>query len=217
MTYTPIAKGTTSWDVPVNAAFVDQDDRITANESDIKALEDNHGFWSSDLGFIAWNFDPGVGLVGQSAFTAGTVHMMRIDLKGQATVTNIIMGIQTAGVALTADQCFAGIYDASGTRLGITADMSTQWLSVGVQTMPLTSPLALAAGTYYVAVVSNGTTQPSMARSAGATTVGPIMNAGLTVSNARWANDGTSQTSLPTSITMSSRTYGATGWWVALN
>jgi len=30
MAYTPIPKGTSDWDVPVNAAFVDQDDRISA-------------------------------------------------------------------------------------------------------------------------------------------------------------------------------------------
>lgn len=31
MSYTPIAQGTLNWDVPVNAAFVDQDTRITNN------------------------------------------------------------------------------------------------------------------------------------------------------------------------------------------
>ena len=35
MTYTPIARGTTSWDVPVNAAFADQDTRITNNATAI--------------------------------------------------------------------------------------------------------------------------------------------------------------------------------------
>lgn len=33
MTYTPIVEGTLNWDVPVNAAFVDQDNRITALDS----------------------------------------------------------------------------------------------------------------------------------------------------------------------------------------
>lgn len=34
MAYAPIAKGTADWDVPVNAAFTDQDTRITALEGD---------------------------------------------------------------------------------------------------------------------------------------------------------------------------------------
>jgi hypothetical protein len=35
MTYTPIAKGTSDWDVPVNAAFSDHEARITQNTTDI--------------------------------------------------------------------------------------------------------------------------------------------------------------------------------------
>ncbi len=35
MAYTPIPQGTPDWDVPVNAAFVDQDGRITSNTSNI--------------------------------------------------------------------------------------------------------------------------------------------------------------------------------------
>lgn len=33
MSYTPIARGTTDWNVPVNAAFTDQDERITVLET----------------------------------------------------------------------------------------------------------------------------------------------------------------------------------------
>ncbi|MFC8423931.1 hypothetical protein ACFUN7_24150 [Streptomyces sp. NPDC057236] len=33
MSYTPIARGTTDWNVPVNSAFADQDERITALEN----------------------------------------------------------------------------------------------------------------------------------------------------------------------------------------
>jgi hypothetical protein len=39
MTYTPIPAGTIDWDVPLNAALVDQDNRITANTADIVALQ----------------------------------------------------------------------------------------------------------------------------------------------------------------------------------
>ncbi len=43
MTYTPIPAGTQNWDVPVNAAFVDQDARITTNASDIAAKVSKSG------------------------------------------------------------------------------------------------------------------------------------------------------------------------------
>lgn len=217
MTYTPIDRGTTDWDVPLNAALVDQDSRITTNASDIEALENDRGFGPSDLGFIAWSFDPGATIAGQSGLTAGTVHMFRLDIKQQTTITNIVIGIQTAGSGLTAGQNFAGIYDASGNRLRTTADMTTSWSSIGLMAMPLTSPLAVNPGSYHVALLANGATPPSLSRGAGATTVGPVMNAGTTVTDARWANDGTLQTSLPATITMSSRTFGPTGWWGALS
>lgn len=38
MTYTPIERGSENWDVPVNAAFTDQDNRITTNANSISAL-----------------------------------------------------------------------------------------------------------------------------------------------------------------------------------
>jgi hypothetical protein len=38
VTYTPIAKGTSDWDVPVNAAFTEQDGRITTNSTSIDTI-----------------------------------------------------------------------------------------------------------------------------------------------------------------------------------
>lgn len=217
MTFTPIDRGTTEWDVPVNAAFVDQDTRITDNTNDILALDEGRGFMPSDLGYIAWSFDPGVIIAGQSGLTSGTVHMFRLEVRRQATINTISIGIQTAGASLTVGQNFAGIYDSNGTLLRSTADQSTAWTSIGVIAMPLTTPLLVNPGSYHVALLTNGGTPPSLSRGAGATTVGPIQNAGTTVSNARWANDGVGQTALPANINMATRTYGPTGWWGALS
>lgn len=216
MTFTPIPKGTTSWDVPLNAALADQDARITVNESDISDIENAEGFRPNELGFITWNYDP-ANVSGQSAFTPGTVHMFRMEIKRASMISNIIIGIQTAGNVLTAGQNFAGIYDSSGNQLRITADQSVPWITAQLAVMPLTSPLNVTPGSYYIAVVANGTTAPSVSRSFGAAAVGPIGNAGTTVTNARWANGPTGQTSLPASINMSTRTYGPTGWWAALS
>jgi len=217
MTYTPIDRGSSNWDVPVNAAFTDQDARITQNETDIDAIQNSIGFAPVDLGFLTWSFDPGNTIVGQSALTSGTVHMFRMDIRKQTTISNIVIGIQTVGSGLTVGQCLAGIYDSTGTLLRSTGDQSIAWTSLGVITMPLTAALPLNPGTYHVALLSNGGTPPSLARGAGATTVGPILNAGTTVSTARWGNGPTGQTSLPASVNMATRTYGPTAWWGALN
>lgn len=217
MTFTPIDRGTTEWDVPVNAAFVDQDTRITANTGSIAAAESGRGFRPADLGYIAWSFDPGATIAGQSGLTSGTVHMFRLEIRQQLTISTISIGIQTAGASLTVGQNFAGIYDSTGALLRSTADQSTAWTSVGLIAMPLTTPLLVNPGSYHVALLTNGGTPPSLSRGAGATNVGPILNAGTSVANARWGNDGVGQTTLPVSVNMATRTYGPTAWWGAIS
>lgn len=208
MTYTPIAQGTANWDVPVNAAFASQDSRITT-------LENYNGFQPTELNALAWNYDPGMAS-GQSGTTAGVLHMIRIDVPVDITATNMVVAIQTAGATLTAGQNFGALYNSTGTRVAVSADQATAFTGTGVITIPFTASAALSPGVYYAALLTNGTTQPMFMRTVGATNLAPAINFGLSVSNARWANSGTSQTATPSSVTMSGRTFGASGFWAAL-
>jgi hypothetical protein len=129
-------------------------------------------------------------------------------------VSNIHIGIETAGSGLTAGQCFVGLYDSSGTRLAVSADQASNWTSTGGKTIALTSAQTLAVGYYYIAILAVGTTPPLFSMGAGgAMSVSP----GLTTANARFLTGPSSQTSLPSSITLGSQTPNTRAHWAALS
>lgn len=231
MAYTPIPKGTDPWDVQVNGAFTDQDNRITTNANDIAAIQVVNGQqWNEitinrnnisalrasgglpqDYGIISWPYDPATAAAGVTP-ASGTVIMTKLWIPA-GTVSAVGVSINTAAVTPTANQNFMGLYDASGTRLGITADQSTNWLSTGYQQPALTSPVTIAtSGFYYVAFLSNGATPASLTRGSN-NSVAPS-NLNLTAANARFTNGPAGQTSLPASIVMASRTPTSQSYWM---
>lgn len=206
MTFTPIPAGTTQWDVPVNAAFTDLDDRLTATAY----------LQPSDASILAWNFDHRFAN-GQSTATAGTLFMARLEVPSAITATNLLLAIQTAGSTLTASQNLAGLYNSAGTRLGQTADQSGTWTSTDIKEMALTSPVALTAGTYYIGILANGTTPPQFVRTIGSSGLTAFANRGTTAATARWSTAGTGLTALPASVTMASRTLNAQCYWAGIS
>ena len=172
-------------------------------------------FTPADHGLITWTQDPaGCGSVG-SALAAGVVHLAKVKIVNRATVvTNILASITSAGATLTAGQCYAGLYNSSGTLLSATADQSGTWTSTGLKTMALAAPQTLAVGTYYVALLANGSTPPSFMRGNGVSSSG--LNAGLTVGTARFLTSGAALTALPASITLSSGSTDFVARWAAL-
>jgi hypothetical protein len=155
----------------------------------------------SDFGWIAWSSDPG-GANGTGAPNSNVITLIMVFLRQTATISNIVVATTTPGSGLTSSENFAGIYDSGGTRRGVTADQSTTWAAAaGAKVMALTSAYTNApAGTYYVAILSNGTTPPVFRLSAAS---GALPNAGLTGAALRFATNGTG-TTLPSSITPSS-------------
>jgi hypothetical protein len=198
------AHGTLNWDIPLNS---------------ILGQLGNH-WYPSDQGFLAWSLEPSQA-ANASPVVSGTVYMMAVPLRQTATISTITMAVATtAGSGLVSNQNFAGVYNSAGTRLGVTADQSVNWTSVGAKIMPLTAPIASApAGMYYVAFVSNGTTPPNFTRESSSQNNG--LNANLTAATFRSSLGPTSQTSLPASITMASRTSGGAAgeiaWFTALS
>lgn len=155
-------------------------------------------------GMTAWTFDP-LFATGNPALTLGKIILWRIPLP-TSTISNIYMHLVTSPASPTAGQCFAGIYDASGTRLAVTADQSTAWGSTGFQKMPVVGgPVTITGGAGifgYVAVVVNGTAgSVAFATSSGGPLVPSTAN-GLTTFQYRslWSTAATN-TSLPTSLT----------------
>lgn len=162
-----------------------------------------------DQGLIAWSIAP-YDVNGQIQPTGGVIQLVKVLIRTATTITNVIANVSTAGATLTASQCFAGLYDFTGTRQGVTADQSTSWNSTGLKTMALTTPYAAPAGSYWIALVSNGTTQPNFSGGTGTPALtAALVNVGATVSTARFATTGTAQTTLPSTITPSGNALAA--------
>lgn len=198
--FTPIAIGSLAWGTPLNTAIQNLDRAQTTNAQD------------HDL--LYWQFDPGTNMVG-STITSGTVSMSKLWFRQSVTITNVALSITTVGAALVAGQNFAGLYDSLGTLLSATADQTANWGTIGFKEMALTAPQAVAAGYYYVAVVSNAGTTPAFAR--GSALTASIANAKLTATNGRFTTGPAGQTTLPASITMAARTLTGNALWVAVS
>ncbi|MCP9209656.1 hypothetical protein [Streptomyces cucumeris] len=173
---------------------------------------------ASDSGLIAWTFDPANSSTTGTTLTAGYIYLLKVMVRQPATLTKINMVVGTAGSTLTSGQNLAGLYDTSGTRRAITADLSTTWTSAGNKTINFTSSYSAAAGAYYLALVFNGTSSPVFA-------CGSTLGAAFTPGNANLSSGSyrfcrspaNGNTSLPVNITLSGYTpdannlYGAVG------
>jgi hypothetical protein len=170
---------------------------------------------AADQNLLAWAYDPIVA-TNSSVPASGVVQLMRVILRTTQTVTNVLVHVAVLGTGFTASQNFAGLYTSSGTLLSATADQAAAWGSTGLKTMALTSTQTnLAAGTYYVALVQNGSANLALARTGGLASESALINAGLTATTARFAT-GPTVTSLG-AITMSSNTLATVGFWAALS
>lgn len=222
MSFTPIPKGTENWDVPVNETFTDQDSRISVNASSIASNVANIATQAvvalsyRPTGIKAMIYPPELG-VNSSQIGNGNICMMRMELLHDTTISNILAISGGAGSGLVAGQNFAALYGPDGTRLGITADQSTAWATAGFKEMPLTSPVSVAAGSYYVALMSNGTTRPSFSRAVSSSDWTDALNYGLTPETYRYAFGGIGQTVLPTVMDMSARTPLTVAHWAGIS
>lgn len=172
-------------------------------------------------GLREWNFDPintSATAAGQVA-TAGQPLLMKLFAQTGGTVNNILAVLGTAGTLLTTNQNFAGLYDDTGARIGVTADQTSIWMgTTGTKTMALASPATVQIGRdYFVAILSNGSTGASFLPAATNTlTATPNVNLGNAA--LRFAVNGTGQTSLPTSLTLANNTAtGSRPFWVGLS
>lgn len=206
MAFTPIPIGSLAWGTPVNNALASQDARIAAIEAQGGATLDAQGI-------LAAPFDPATAASG-TAFTSGTVYMTRVDIVNAVTLSGLIFTISTAGAGLTAGQNLAGLYDAAGTRVAVSADQSAAWTTQGMVTPAFTAPYAAAPGAYFLALLSVGATPISLLRAASSGAASGVLSYGLGAGGARFATGPTAQTSLPASVTMASRTATGTAFWV---
>jgi hypothetical protein len=169
---------------------------------------------ASDRGYLAWSLPPSALSGGTALATAGTLYLTRIRRVPAGTVSNLVVLLSAAGVTLTAGQCFAALFDASGTWLRSTADQATAWASPGFKTMALTAPVTHTGGDLYAGLWFNGTTGPSIYRSSD--TSSAMNNAGLSSPNLETA---TADTGLTTTAPASFGAQTASSFhnWVAVS
>ncbi|MBK3572578.1 CHAP domain-containing protein [Streptomyces sp. MBT65] len=176
----------------------------------------NPGMWRpADQGLLAWTMDPAACTPSGSSLSAGYIYFTKVILRNAATITSLCTVVGTAGSGLTSGQCLAGLYTSSGTRVGITADQSTVWNSAGDKAMALTSSYAAAAGSYYIALLVNGTTSPVFAAGSSLGASFTPGNAHLASGSYRFCRSASGQTALPTSYAMTSATPDANNIWTA--
>lgn len=171
-------------------------------------------WYAEDSGLIASNFDHWMTDTAAIA-TAGTIYLQRILIRRAKTVSNVKISITAAAVTVTANQNFVAIVDASGNILASSAAGAIDALITGTGeiTLPLSTPVKLSKGTYYVALLFNATTPPTIHRTG--LTNAPMLNMGTSAANFRAAINGTLATALPASFNLANNTAGVS-YWVGL-
>lgn len=165
---------------------------------------------------ITWTQDPRTLRSTGDTLTGGVVYLAKLDIANRSTVvSNLLVGVITAGATLTSGQNFVGLYNSSGTLLATSADQTTAWGTTGLKAAAIT-PQTLAVGSYYVAILSNGTTKPVFATGAGHGQ-DSITNVGLTTATSAFLTSGTGLTALPASITLSAASPNSGSRWAALS
>ncbi|MFF0218577.1 hypothetical protein [Streptomyces vinaceus] len=178
-----------------------------------------------DQNLLAWTGDPndaGHVTAQSAAGVAGRVTLVRIVLREQITWSNIWLGLAGIDPGAQLSQNYLGVYDANGTLRASTADISPQLMTDAIaKPFPLTKPFTAAPGTYFIALLLNGTwaTNGLTLKSTGA---GISVNAGLTPPHLRYSTLLTGQTSLPATVNLAEQSTSTinTGWasqWYAVS
>jgi len=177
--------------IPVQDPWLPSDNTLLASSGDLDAY----------LGTFA-------------AMAANVLYLCKVMIRQAMTAGHTTVGVEAAGSG-TSSGTYTGVYSSSGVLLSGSSDISADLAADTVPLLPLTSAVALAAGTFvWVALVADyATTQPSLWRNGGASTVA-ASNAGLTAATLRYAVNGTT---LASTITPASNTQtGAFPFWAGL-
>lgn len=171
---------------------------IAANSSDILDLA--REFDPDDYGFKAWTQDPATCAVAQ-ANASGQINFALIKVTKTITANNVIFNFDGAHSGGVAGQNFVGIYNDSLTRLAVSADQTTAFNGAAERniTVPMISPPVLTPGYYYIAILTNATTQGTIMGGGNALQTG--LNVNITSRPRTMRTIATTNTSLPASTT----------------
>ncbi|MFD6888828.1 hypothetical protein [Streptomyces sp. NPDC059957] len=178
-----------------------------------------------DQNLLAWTGDPndaGHVTAQSAAGVGGRVTLVRMVLREQLTWSNIWLGLAGIDPNARLSDCYLGVYDAKGTLVASTADISPLLMTDAIaKPFPLAKPFSAAPGTYFVALLLNGDWATN-ALTLKATGAGISVNAGLNPPSLRYSTVLTGQTSLPAGLNLAEQSTSTinTGWasqWYAIS
>lgn len=186
------------------------DNRVYAVDSSGRDHQVGHpgDFTPEDHGLVSWSF-PYEAASGSHGTVGGTVYLVGQQVPRVATVTTLYWANQ-ALATLTGGQCWAALLNSSGTVLQ-TVDISSK-TAAGLQSATITAT-QVTPGFYWIGLLFNGLLIPALTRAANAEAGG--LNVNRTAATARYASNGTSQTSI-TNRTPASNTVIASAIWAAM-
>lgn len=173
--------------------------------------------YPSDQGLLAWTYDPDIAghvTAQSSGGVGGRITLTKIQIRKSIAWSQVWFGLSGIDTGASLSNCYLGVYNAAGTRVGVTADISTDLMTGAIaKGISLTAPFTAAPGEYFIAMLLNGTWTTNVLhfKASGA---GISVNANLTAPSLRYSNMLTGQTSLPASLdlTQQSTSIINTGW-----
>ncbi len=175
-------------------------------------------FTPSDYSLLGWT---GLPESMNQVFTpsAGGPTYHKIKVPRTITIANVAYLISTAGSGGSPANCSIGVYNSSGTQLGVSGSLVTAFQTAGYATAAITQDggqsLTIAGGpSAYVWVsllVGTQYTTPVGFRGFGVNSGIPV-NLGLTGANMRSGSEGSALSALPATFTPSSLVSGALVW-----
>ncbi|MFJ1865559.1 hypothetical protein ACIOD1_13090 [Streptomyces sp. NPDC088097] len=172
----------------------------------------------SDQGLLAWTGDPndaGHVTAQSNGGVAGRVTLVKMQIRKSITWSKIWFGLAGVDSGATLANCYLGVYNSSGTLVGVTADISSNLMSGATgKSVDLMSPFTASPGEYFVAMLLNGTWSTNVLTFK-ATGAGITVNSGtLAAPRLRYSNMLSGQTSLPGTLDLTQQTTTIinTGW-----
>lgn len=169
-------------------------------------------FDPDDQSYKGWAYDP-VMAANNTQPTSGQPVLIKVKALQTGTVNSICLNVNNAGSGFTASSSFVALYDTGGIRLAQSADLAATLNSTGAKSIVLTSGASVTGGSfYYVYVVVNATTMPTLNR---AGNVG-VINQNLGPGSYRFCTLGSGITSPPATLDLATSSALSVSYWAAL-
>jgi hypothetical protein len=185
------------------------------------AITQNAASWEpSDHNLIGWSFDTALTAASSTIPTSGCLYLVGLYARQSFTTTKGYISISVAGVTPTTGDNWIGLYNTAGVLCASKEIDSTVTASVGLQTITWTTPFTGPAGMYWVALLFNSATNPTIYRMS--TPADNLTNnVGLTAPYYRVCQQGTGLLTLPSPLTVSSNSISNSpstprNFWVAI-